>query len=238
MMMRTQASQRSQRDFVANVSHELKTPLTSIQGFAQAILDGTADSDEARQKAAQVIYDESGRMHRMVLDLLDLARLDSGTADITMSPVKMIALLNAVAEKFSPQSQRAGVQIKVESVENLPAVTADGDRLAQVFTNLVDNALKFTPQGGSILLHVSVVNGEMRVAVSDTGMGISAEVQKHIFERFYQADPARKGGEKHGAGLGLAIASEIVQAHGGRISVRSRQGEGATFEVFLPLGKK
>ena len=238
MMMRTQASQRSQRDFVANVSHELKTPLTSIQGFAQAILDGTADSDEARQKAAQVIYDESGRMHRMVLDLLDLARLDSGTADITMSPVKMTALLNAVAEKFSPQSQRAGVQIKVDSAENLPAVTADGDRLAQVFTNLVDNALKFTPQGGSILLHVSVVNGEMRVAVSDTGMGISAEVQKHIFERFYQADPARKGGEKHGAGLGLAIASEIVQAHGGRISVRSRQGEGATFEVFLPLGKK
>ena len=238
MMMRTQASQRSQRDFVANVSHELKTPLTSIQGFAQAILDGTADSDEARQKAAQVIYDESGRMHRMVLDLLDLARLDSGTADITMSPVKMTALLNAVAEKFSPQLQRTGVQIKVEGAENLPAVTADGDRLAQVFTNLVDNALKFTPQGGSILLHVSVVNGEMRVAVSDTGMGISAEVQKHIFERFYQADPARKGGEKHGAGLGLAIASEIVQAHGGRISVRSRQGEGATFEVFLPLGKK
>ncbi len=237
MIQRTQASQKSQRDFVANVSHELKTPLTSVQGFAQAILDGTADSEEARQKAAQVIYDESGRMHRMVLDLLDLARLDAGTADITMSPVNITALLNAVAEKFSPQLQRAGVNIKVESVAGLPNLTADGDRLSQVFTNLVDNALKFTPRGGSILLQVSVMNGEMRIVVSDTGAGISAEDQKHIFDRFYQADPARKGGEKHGAGLGLAIANEIVQAHGGRISVRSRQGEGSTFEVFLPLGK-
>ena len=114
MIQRTQASQKSQRDFVANVSHELKTPLTSVQGFAQAILDGTADSEEARQQAAQVIYNESGRMHRMVLDLLDLARLDAGTADITMSPVNMSALLNAIREKFMPQSQKAGVEVKVE----------------------------------------------------------------------------------------------------------------------------
>ena len=238
MIERTQASQRSQRDFVANVSHELKTPLTSIQGFAQAILDGTADTEETRQKAAQVIYDESGRMHRMVLDLLDLARLDSGTADITMSPVNMTALLNAIAEKFAPQSQRSGVQIKVESASHLPTISADGDRLAQVFTNLVDNALKFTPRGGSISLRAAVVSGGMQIVVADTGMGIPAEAQRHIFDRFYQADPARMGGETHGAGLGLAIASEIVQAHGGRISVRSRQGEGAAFEVFLPLGKK
>jgi len=129
MIARTQASQKSQREFVANVSHELKTPLTSVQGFAQAILDGTADSGDARQKAAQVIYDESGRMHRMVLDLLDLARLDAGTADITMAPVNLSGLLNAVAEKFTPQLQRAGVNIKVDVVENLQTITADGDRL-------------------------------------------------------------------------------------------------------------
>ncbi|HNO86242.1 MAG TPA: HAMP domain-containing sensor histidine kinase, partial [Anaerolineales bacterium] len=171
-------------------------------------------------------------------DLLDLARLDSGTADITMSPVKVSALLNAVAEKFAPQSTRTGVRIQVEAAADLPSITADGDRLAQVFTNLVDNALKFTPPGGSILLQASMLDGEMLVVVTDTGAGIPAEAQKHIFDRFYQADPARKGGAKHGAGLGLAIASEIVQAHGGRISVRSRQGEGATFEVFLPLVRK
>ena len=258
MIARTQASQKSQREFVANVSHELKTPLTSVQGFAQAILDGTADTDESRQQAAQIIYDESARMHRMVLDLLDLARLDAGTADITMSPVNMSALLNAIAEKFTPQSQRAGVEIKVETVGALPTISADGDRLAQVFTNLVDNALKFTLRGGEITLSAALESDSslpdksisshrasaltdsriMRVSVSDTGAGIPVESQAYIFDRFYQADPSRKGGEKHGAGLGLAIASEIVQAHGGRISVRSRLGEGTSFDVFLPLTRK
>jgi len=238
MIARTFASQKSQREFVANVSHELKTPLTSVQGFAQALLDGTADSLDARQKAAQVIYDESGRMHRLVLDLLDLARLDAGTADITMSTVNMSGLLNSVAEKFTPQALKAGVNIKVEIDGNVPSITADGDRLAQVFTNLVDNALKFTPRAGLITMHVSVVNKVMLISVSDSGAGIPAHVQAHIFERFYQADPARRGGEKHGAGLGLAIVHEIVKAHGGRISVRSKLGEGTSFDVFLPLTEK
>ena len=122
---------------------------------------------------------------------------------------------------------------------------ADGDRLAQVFTNLVDNALKFTPRGGVITLQAktlesdSLLSGKiMLISVSDTGAGILADDLPHIFDRFYQADPARKGGEKHGAGLGLAIANEIVLAHGGRISVRSRLGEGTSFDVFLPLMRK
>lgn len=238
MIRRTQASQRSQRDFVANVSHELKTPLTSIQGFAQAILDGTANSEETRSQAAQVIYAESGRMHRMVLDLLDLARLDAGTADLKMSPVNLPALLNAIREKFTPQTQRAGVAVTVDVSASLPLLIADGDRLAQVFTNLVDNALKFTPNGGAISLSAAAMNGEMRISVTDTGAGIPSEAQAHVFERFFQADASRKGGKAHGAGLGLAIAHEIVQAHGGRISVRSRLGEGTTFEVFLPLAGK
>ena len=237
MVTRVQNSQRSQREFVANISHELKTPLTSIQGFAQAILDGTADTPDDRKQAAQVIYNESARMHRMVLDLLDLARLDAGTADISMMSVNIPALLNAVAEKFMPQSQKAGVEISVDSAVDLPLVFADGDRLSQVFTNLVDNALKFTSRGGAIKLHASVINGEMLVSVADTGIGIPIEAQAHIFDRFYQADSARKGGEKHGAGLGLAIVREIIQAHGGRISVRSRLGEGTTIEVFLPLNQ-
>ena len=240
MIVRTQASQKSQRDFVANVSHELKTPLTSVQGFAQAILDGAADSNETRQQAAQVIYDESGRMHRLVLDLLDLARLDAGTADITMLPVNMSALLNAIQEKFMPQSQKAGVEVKVEASPNLPNLTADGDRLAQVFTNLVDNALKFTPRGGVITIRANVLDSrkEMLISVSDTGVGIPPEAQALIFNRFYQADSSRRGGTKHGAGLGLAIAHDIVQAHGGKISVRSRLGEGTSFDVSLPLTGK
>jgi signal transduction histidine kinase len=238
MVSRMQASQKSQRDFVANVSHELKTPLTSIQGFSQAILDGTAQTDTDRRQAAQVIHDESGRMHRLVLDLLDLARLDSGTADITMSQVNIQALLKAVAEKFAPQSQAANVQIRLSIESDLPTILADGDRLSQVFTNLVDNALKFTPQGGSIDLQASVTKGEMRVSVIDHGLGMTPEVRAHVFERFYQADASRSRQERHGAGLGLAIAHEIVQAHGGRINVRSVPGEGTVFEVFLPLTKK
>ncbi|MBI5954331.1 MAG: HAMP domain-containing histidine kinase [Chloroflexi bacterium] len=238
MIARTQASQKSQRDFVANVSHELKTPLTSVQGFAQAILDGTADTEESRQQAAQVIYDEAGRMHRLALDLLDLARLDAGTADITMSPVNLPALLNAVREKFMPQSQKAGVEINVEFAPNLPTINADGDRLSQVFTNLVDNALRFTPGGGLILLRAAGVGEEVLVSVSDTGAGIPDEALARIFDRFYQADPARSGAGKRGSGLGLAIVHEIVQAHGGRIGVRSRLGEGTTFEIFLPLRKQ
>lgn len=237
MAARVQASQKSQREFVANVSHEMKTPLTSIQGFAQALLDGTAETQEAQQKAAQVIYNESERMHRMVLDLLDLAKLDAGTADMKMSPVNMRALLNVIAEKFAPQSHRAGVKIETDIPSDLPPLIADGDRMAQVFTNLTDNALKFTPQGGVITLCAFIDADKMNISVMDTGAGIPEEDLPHIFQRFYQADPARKGGEAHSAGLGLAIVHEIVAAHGGRISVQSRKGAGTTMEVILPLAQ-
>jgi len=235
MVSRVQKSQQSQRDFVANVSHELKTPLTSIQGFSQAILDGTADSSEKREHAAQVIFDEAARMHRMVLDLLDLARLDAGTADITFSAVHLAPLLNAIGERFAPQSQKSDVRIEISVPLELPAVSADGDKLSQVFANLVDNALKVTPRGGSIQFRASNLKREIVVSVTDSGPGIPPQAQAHIFDRFYQADPARAGGATRGAGLGLAIAREIVEAHGGRISVRSRVGEGTTFDVFLPL---
>lgn len=236
MVTRMQSSQKSQRHFVANVSHELKTPLTSIQGFAQAMLDGTADTPEAREQAAEVIYTESGRMHRMVLDLLDLARLDAGTADLKMSPLNISALLNAIMEKFFPMATKAGVTISVIAPADLPVLFADGDRLAQVFTNLVDNALKFTPADGTIKLQAEIVLGEMQVSVNDTGRGIPASALPHVFDRFYQADTSRSRG-KHGAGLGLAIVSEIVQAHGGRISVRSQEGQGTSFVVNLPLAQ-
>jgi signal transduction histidine kinase len=242
MNSRVLVSQKSQRDFVANVSHELKTPLTSVQGFSQAILDGTADTPEAQKQAAQVIYDEAGRMHRMVLDLLDLARLDAGTLDLRRTPVDLPALLRNIAEKFTPQAQAAGVSIEVDTPA-LPPVTGDGDRLAQVFTNLVDNALKHTPAGGRISLRACLTGStaapgagsEVQVEVADTGVGIPPEALPHIFERFYQADRSRPGGEKHGTGLGLAIVKEIVAAHSGKIDVRSLLNTGSTFTVSLPL---
>ncbi len=235
MVVRVESSQRSQREFVANVSHELKTPLTSIQGFSQAILDGTADTPESRIQAARIIHNEAGRMHRMVLDLLDLARLDSGTADLKMSNVDVRALLQNIVDKFSPQAQKAGIRLELEVSPGLPVLIGDGDRLAQVFTNLVDNALKFTPPGGKVSLSAVRTGDELALSISDTGQGIPPESLPRLFDRFYQVDVSRAGGESHGAGLGLAIVREIVAAHGGRISVRSELGLGTTFVIHLPL---
>ncbi len=231
MTARVQAGQKSQRDFVANVSHELKTPLTSIQGFSQAILDGTADTPEAQKQSAQVIYNEASRMHRMVLGLLDLARLDAGIADLKREPVDLTALLNSLEQRFGMHAQRNGIMLQVKP-DSLPTITGDGDRLAQVFINLLDNALKFTSPGGLVRLTVRSLGDAVEISVSDTGSGIPAEALAHIFERFYRADSARAG---HGAGLGLAIVSEIIKVHGGKISVRSTVGQGTEFIVQLPL---
>jgi signal transduction histidine kinase len=242
MVQRVHASQKSQRDFVANVSHELKTPLTSIQGFAQAILDDTANTPEARQQAAQIIHDESGRMHRMALNLLDLARLEAGTADLKMSNLDMRVLLQGVVDKFSPQAQRANVNLQLDVANDLPPMVGDGDRLAQVFTNLVDNALKFTSANGTITLSAKKAGAEMEVSVADTGSGVPNEALPRLFDRFYQVDPSRAGGEtaavRRGAGLGLAIVKEIVETHSGKIGVRSQVGHGTTFTIHLPLAKK
>jgi two-component system sensor histidine kinase ResE len=213
----------------------LKTPLTSIQGFAQAIKDGTASSPEERRQAAEIIHGEAGRMHRLAVDLLDLAALDAGTVDFRTAPVDLHAVLTQLGSRFEPIATSAGVTLDIALPTGLSAVAGDGDRLLQVFTNLVDNALKFTPRGGSVHARVEQDRGETRVVVKDTGQGISAEDMSHIFERFYQADAARGGGEKHGAGLGLSIARELTEAHGGRISVRSALGHGAEFVVHLPL---
>ena len=183
MASRVQISQLSQRQFLANVSHELKTPLTVIKGFAQAILDGTADSPDAQTQAAQVIFDESERMHRLVVDLLDLARLDAGTSILKHESVDIGLLLNHVVERFMPQAQQADVSIKV-SVAPLVNIYGDSDRLAQVFTNLVDNALKYTPSGGDIQVAASCTTEELRVEVKDSGVGIPPESLRSYFRPF------------------------------------------------------
>ncbi len=238
MTGKVQSSQQAQRDFVSNVSHELKTPLTSIQGFAQAIMDGTVNTSEGLQQAAGVIYAESGRMHRLVLDLLDLARLDAGIAGIKREPLDLAVLLRSVAEKLTPQARQAQVEIKMELEPSID-FSGDGDRLVQVFTNLVDNALQHTPAGGLVCLRLRLSGGQVEISVSDSGSGIPVEELKRIFERFYQLDKARPGGSGRGVGLGLAIAREIVQAHGGSITVSNNTPPpGSTFTVRLPLPRK
>jgi signal transduction histidine kinase len=238
-----EASQQSQRDFIANVSHDLKTPLTSIQGFAQAILDGTANDPASLRKAAGVIYEEAGRMYHMVLDLLDLARMDSGIAEFRNDPVDINDLLQKVVDKFTPQAKEAQVELLYRS-EVIPVIRGDADKLAQVFSNLIDNAVKYSPPAGQVVLTSRLSDSWLEVQVSDTGPGITPDEFERVFDRFYQMDKSRHG-NTHGVGLGLAIAREIVIAHGGSISVINRtnaeinyknsQEQGSIFIVRLPI---
>ena len=237
MAAQVKLSQEAQRDFLANVTHELKTPLTSIQGFAQAILDG-AERDPAH--AAGIIQEEAERMHRLVEDLLDLARIESGQVVMARQHVDVAAIINAVVVRMALQAAHKKVRLEAE-VGALPGTTGDGDRLAQVFTNLIDNALNHTPQGGRVSVHAEVVAGGIEVAVTDSGKGIPAADLGRIFERFYQVDKSRARGassgaeRKLGAGLGLTITKEIVEAHSGSLRVESMEGEGSTFRMWLPL---
>ena len=234
MGSRVQSSQQSQRDLVANVSHELKTPLTSIQGFAQAIIDGTASSAKELQQAARVIYSEADRMNHLVIDLLDLARFDAGIIRMDRDPINLPELLKSVASRFETQAQKAQVGLQVHT-DVMPELVGDASRLEQVFSNLVDNALKHTPPDGLVELSLRRVGEQAYVTVSDTGHGIQPEDQERIFERFYQLDRSRRKKPSQGAGLGLSIAREIVLAHGGTISVQNIEPQGSVFMVKIPF---
>jgi two-component system OmpR family sensor kinase len=235
MAARLQSSLQSQRDFVANVSHELKTPLTSIQGFAQAILEGAVEDEAGREHAARVIYDEADRLRRLVADLLDLARMDAGQVEFKRERIDLGRLLRAVSERLAIRSQgESDVEIEMKSLD-LPPIIGDGDRLAQVFTNLLDNAFKHSPAGGKVRVLGEQAAGWVSIHVDDQGPGIPPDELSRIFERFYQLDKARPGGAERGAGLGLAISREIVSSHGGRLTAQSEPGRGSRFTVKLPV---
>ncbi len=234
MVTQVQTSQQIQKEFLANVSHELKTPLTSIQGFAQAMLDGTVEDSESRDHAAKVIYEETDRLGRLVEDLLDLARLDAGQIEFDRHPVDLSILLQSIVDRMSLSAAEKSVQLE-RDLDGLAPMIGDGDRLAQVFTNLLDNAIKHTPEGGTVRLHGETEAGWISIHVDDSGRGIPNEDLSHIFERFYQVDKARRGGKGRGVGLGLAISRQIVEAHGGRLVAQSAIGKGSRFTVQMPI---
>ncbi|RLC84803.1 MAG: hypothetical protein DRJ03_13270 [Chloroflexi bacterium] len=249
MADQVEAAQRSQRDFVANVSHELKTPLTSIQGFSQALLDGAAATPQAKTRAARVIHEEANRMRRLVDELLTLARFDAGQMVLARDPVELGPLLQRCVEKLAPQAEAADAALELNVAGRL-RVTGDRDRLAQVFANLLDNSLAHTPAGGKVTIAAQLAEKHIvKVTVTDTGAGIPADALSRIFERFYQVDKSRgrsRGGRperrpepaegrSRGAGLGLAITKEIVEAHGGAIAAESVVGLGSKFTVRLPV---
>lgn len=227
MSAEVRATQQAQRDFMANVSHDLKTPLTSIQGYSQAVIDGTARDPRA---AAEIILDESERLNRMVIELTDLARIQAGRLSMQFTRLDLAEIAGTVARKLRVVAEHKGVQLVADDLS--PALMdGDGDRLVQVISNLLDNAIKYTPPNGRIHLETRTADNGVSLIVSDSGIGIPELELERVFERFYQVDKAR--GPSRGTGLGLAIAYEIVQAHSGHIKVASGQG-GTTFTVWLP----
>jgi two-component system phosphate regulon sensor histidine kinase PhoR len=222
--------ERARRELTANVSHELRTPLTSIKGFAETLLGGAMKDEKTSRHFLQIIDQETNRLVKLVDDLLDLARLEGKGLSLDLAQVRVGEIVKDAVTKMTPLAGARNVQVR-------PArdvtVLADRDRLAQVLTNLLDNAIKFTPNDGRIAVGWRAMNGEVEVSVADTGPGIAASDLPHIFDRFYKADRARPA-IPGGSGLGLAITKHIIEAHGGRIRVASAPGVGTTFTFTLP----
>jgi signal transduction histidine kinase len=221
------------REFIASASHELRAPLSSIRGFLGALQDGTAATEEARQRCLQAASAEAQRMTRLVEDLLQLSRLQAGVLEFTFQPTNLRALVEGVVHSFEARLRAQGLTTELELAE-VPLVSADGERLVQVVVNLLDNALRYGPAGSSLRVCVAPDDDGVRVAVADQGPGIPESDLREIFERFHKADPARQVGD-HGAGLGLAIAREIILRHGGEVFAHNRDGGGAEVVFRVPV---
>ncbi|MEW6228081.1 MAG: two-component system histidine kinase PnpS [Bacillota bacterium] len=220
-------------DFVSNVSHELRTPVTSIKGFVDTLLDGAMEDRETLHRFLEVISREADRLAQIISDLLELSRLESRGSEIRKSPVALRSVVNAALGIVQDRAKARNIRIDVEIEPDFPRVPGDEDLLVQVFVNLLDNAVKYTQEGGNVKVSASRDDGTTRVDVSDTGIGIAPEHLPRVFERFYRIDRARSR-QLGGTGLGLSIVKHIVERHGGTVSVSSTPGKGSTFSFTLP----
>jgi len=220
------------RNLMADVAHELRTPLSVLQGNLQAILDDVYPLDKTEVSR---LYDETRLLSRLVEDLRELALADAGKLQMNLQPTDLGQVLRTTSDHLVPAAEAEGVTLSVQAPGDLPVVQADPDRVAQVLHNLLVNALRHTPAGKSITVTASRTDGGVQVAVADTGEGISPEDLLHLFDRFWRADPSRFRGERWpgGTGLGLSIAQSLVKAQGGRIWAESTLGKGSTFHFTL-----
>ena len=221
------------RDFVSNISHELRTPLAGLKALVDTLRGGAIKDRPAAKRFLKRMDAEVDALTQMVEELLELSRIESGQAPLRLAPVPVSEVAVPPVDRLRPQAERAGLELTVLLPPELPAVSADVERARLVLTNLVHNAVKFTPPGGRVTIAARPDGEEVILSVEDTGVGIPVEDLPRIFERFFKADRARSGG---GTGLGLAIAKHIVQGHGGRIWAESVEGEGSTFYFTLPVG--
>lgn len=220
------------RDYVANISHELRTPLTGIRGMVEPLIDGVYDTEAEKQECYQIIYQETRRLERLISDMLDISRLQDGRIHIELEEMQVQGILVAATRRLERRAAEEGVRLCVEPGED-PVVLGNEDRIMQVLIILIDNALKFTPSGGSITLRTRVAEDMLWISVRDTGAGIAKDDLPYIFERFYKADKSRM--ETRGTGLGLAIARLVVELMGGTIWCESELGRGSSFEFSVKL---
>ncbi len=224
---------RLKDEFVSSITHELRTPLTSITGYVEVLRE--SETDERRRGYLGIVERNSDRLLGLVSDLLFAARLQEGRFELAQDRVDLRLLVDHAIESGQPRAEVAGVQIHAATAD-VPPVLGEADRLAQLLDNLVSNAIKFTPSGGSIDVRLESRDDAVYLEVSDTGLGIRAEDREHLFERFFRAQTALER-QIQGTGLGLYISKAIVEAHGGRIGVESVEGEGTTFVVELPVAE-
>ena len=222
--------ERTRREYVANISHELRTPLSSMRGITEGLRDGLVTSEEERHRYYEMILSEVLRLSRLVNDLLELSHLQSSAAAFATEETDALELVYEVHDRAKTLADKKGVQLLLDVPDSLPAVITNEDRIQQVLTILLDNAIKFTPPGGQVTLSAQQEARFLRFAVRDTGVGMDEYTLEHAFDRFHQADHSHNS---QGSGLGLAIAQEIMQRLDSRVTARSKEGEGSEFSFML-----
>ena len=232
MAERLEQVENMRRRLIGDVAHELRTPLTAIQGSMEGLIDGILP---ASPETYEQIHQEAGRLARLVDDLQELSRVEAGAYSLETHPVPLERIAGTVLRRLEARFAAKGVVLTSELSADLPDVLADEDRLIQVLTNLLANALQYTPSGGTVRLRARAQAGQVHVEVQDTGAGIPAGHLEHIFDRFYRVDRSRSRAQGGGSGIGLTIARHLVEAHGGRIWAESPgEGQGSTFHFTIP----
>jgi len=221
------------RNMVTDVAHELRTPLTNLRGYLEAARDGLLAPDSA---LVDNLYEETMLLSRLVADLQELAQAEAGQLTLLRQPAHLAGIVEQAVTILRPQAKAKGLTLTVDLPDTLPPVDVDPGRVGQVLRNLLNNAVAHMPEGGEITVTAQAVGAEVAVAVHDTGAGIAPEHLPYVFDRFYRADKSRAR-QTGGAGLGLAIAKQLVVAHGGSISVESAPGQGTTFTFTLPIAQ-
>jgi two-component system phosphate regulon sensor histidine kinase PhoR len=233
--------QRIRTEFIDNLSHELRTPLTTVSLLAETLgREAATAGDAIPAKMAERITKievETGHLVQMVNELLDLSRIEGGGTLLMADGLDMNTIAADSAERLRLFADRQGVDLRIETAEQVPQVRGDAARLGQVVVNLVHNAVKFSPDGGPVIVRTAVDGDDVVTSIQDHGVGIPRAARERVFERFYKVDRARQRGEVGGTGLGLAIARHVIEQHGGRIWVDSREGVGSTFSFALPIAR-